>query len=151
MIVCASRYAAPMPAPIVMSLEFSSSAERVFAALDDHANMGRWLKAKITLVKHVPDAVGSVRRIHLGPQSIDEEIIERTAPSHIVYKIVRGLFPLSYHRGEINIAPMTSTRCSVVWTIEIDSKIPILAPIVRSALKAIIQAGLVRLDKQLAA
>lgn len=139
-----------MPTPIVMSRELSSSAERVFAALDDHANMGKWLGAKIELIKPATQGgVGAVRRLHLGPSKIDEEIIECVAPTRIVYRIVRGLFPLSYHRGEINVTALTSTRCNVVWQIELDSKIPLLAAIVRAALKAAINTGLKRLDKQL--
>lgn len=134
-----------------MSLDFASSADRVFAALDDHANMGRWLKAKITVVKRASDGgVGTVRRIHLGLSAIDEEIVERQVPTRIVYTIVRGLFPLSYHRGEINVTALGDQQCRVVWEIVIDSKIPLLAPIVRSVLKTVIQAGLVRLDRQLA-
>ncbi len=136
---------------ITMTQEFASSAERVFAALDDHANMGRWLKAKITLVKSVPDAVGSVRRIHLGLSSLDEEVTEREAPTRVVYRIVRGLFPLSYHRGEINVTDLGTGRCRVVWQIAIDSKIPLVAPIVRAALKVAIGSGLARLERQLTA
>ena len=140
-----------MPKAIVMTQEFSASAERVFAALDDHANMGRWLGTKIDLIKPAPDGgIGAVRRLHIGLSSIDEEIIERVVPSHIVYKIVRGLFPLSFHRGEINITALGPDSSRVVWQIEIDSKIPLLILVVRAGLKAAIQSGLKRLDKQLA-
>lgn len=140
-----------MPTPIVMRHELSSSADRVFAALSDHANMGRWLGAKITLIKPGDAAgVGAVRRLHLGLSTIDEEIVESVAPTRIVYRIVRGLFPLSSHRGEINLSVVDANRCGVEWQIAIDSKIPLLAPIVRAALKAAITTGLKRLDKQLA-
>lgn len=139
-----------MATPIVMTHEFSASIERVFEALNDHANMGRWLGAKIDLIKPATHSgVGAVRRLHIGPSTIDEEIVECVAPTHIVYTIVRGLFPLSYHRGEINLTPLTEARCNVVWQIEIDSKIPLLASIVRAGLKFAIQSGLKRLDKQL--
>lgn len=140
-----------MPAPIVMRHELSSSAERVFDALSDHANMGRWLGAKITLIQPAgPGGVGAIRRLHLGFSTIDEEIVESVAPNHIVYKICRGLFPLSYHRGEINVSAVDASRARVEWQIAIDSKIPLLAPIVRAVLKAAITKGLKRLDKQLA-
>ena len=140
-----------MSAPIVMTHEFSASIDRVFAALDDHANMGKWLGTKIELIQpSTSGGVGAVRRLHLGLSTIDEEIVECLAPTHIVYRIVRGLFPLSYHRGEINLTALNASRCSVVWQIELDSKVPLLASIVRVVLKAAIQAGLKRLDKQLA-
>jgi uncharacterized protein YndB with AHSA1/START domain len=140
-----------MPTPIVMRQDFSSSAERVFAALNDHANMGRWLGAKITLVKaSEAGGLGAVRRIHLGVSTLDEEIVECVAPTHIVYRIVRGLFPLSFHRGEINLTVIDAAHCRVDWQIAIDSKIPLVAPIVRAALKLAIGNGLKRLDRQLA-
>jgi hypothetical protein len=134
-----------------MTHEFSSSAERLFAALDDHANMGRWLGAKIELIHAVPDGgVGSVRRMHLGVQTIDEEIIERVVPTLIVYKIVRGLFPLDRHRGEVRVTVLSSSSARAEWQIEIGSKIPFLASIVGFVLKTAIHKGLARLDKQLA-
>lgn len=139
-----------MTTPIVMTREFPFSAERVFAALDDHANMGRWLGVKIELIKPAPDGgLGAVRRLYIGPSKIDEEIIERVVPSHIVYKIVRGLFPLSSHRGEINVTTLGPEHCRVVWQIEIESKIPLLILLVRAGLKAGINTGLKRLEKYL--
>jgi len=141
-----------MTTPIVMTREFPFPAERVFAKLDDHANMGRWLGVKIELIKPAGEGgVGAVRRLHIGLMKIDEEIVECVAPTHIVYKIVRGLFPLSHHRGEINVTALGADGCRVVWQIEIDSNIPLLAPIVRSALKKGIITGLKRLEKLLAA
>lgn len=133
-----------------MKHEFSTSIERVFEAMNDQANMGKWLGAKIELIKpSTSGGLGAVRRLHLGVATIDEEIVECVAPTHIVYKIVRGLFPLSYHRGEINLTSITPTQCNVVWQIELDSKVPLLASLVRLGLKAAIQTGLKRLDKQL--
>jgi Polyketide cyclase / dehydrase and lipid transport len=139
-----------MTTPITMKHTFSSSAERVFAALNDHDNMGRWLGAKIKLIKpSTHGGVGAVRRLYLGVSTLDEEVIECVEPTRIVYTIVRGLFPLSYHRGEIHVTAVSDASCEVVWTIAIDSKIPLIAPIVRAALKLAIQAGLKRLDGQL--
>ena len=141
-----------MSRPIVVTHTFNASAERLFAALDDHANMGRWLGAKIDLIKSPPDkGVGSVRRLHLGLQTIDEEIIEREVPTRIVYRIVRGLFPLSYHRGEIRVASLGPERATAEWSIELDSKIPGLAALVRAGLGFANRRGLGKLERQLAA
>jgi hypothetical protein len=140
-----------MTTPIVMTREFQFSAEHVFAALDDHANMGKWLGARIDLIKPAgEDGIGAVRRLHLGPSKIDEQVFERVVPSRIVYKIVRGLFPLSHHRGEINVTALGPDACRVVWQIEIESKIPLLVHAVRGGLKAGINTGLKRLEKYLA-
>ncbi|HEX7477615.1 MAG TPA: SRPBCC family protein [Polyangiales bacterium] len=140
-----------MPTTISMMHEFSASAERVFAALDDSANMGSWLGVKIELIKPAASSgLGAVRRLHLGLSTIDEEIFERQAPTHIVYKIVRGLFPLDHHRGEITVTAHGADRAQAVWQIELGSKVPLLESIVGSVLQLAIQRGFVRLDKQLA-
>jgi uncharacterized protein YndB with AHSA1/START domain len=139
-----------MSRPIVVTRTFDVPAERLFAALDDNSTMGRWLGVKIDLIKSPPDrGVGSVRRLHIGLQKIDEEIQEREVPTRIVYRIVRGLFPLSYHRGEINVTPLGPQRSSVEWKIELESKIPFLGSIVRAGLGRGIERGLGKLAGQL--
>ena len=139
-----------MSRPILVTRTFNVSAERLFAALDDNASMGRWLGVKIDLIKNPPGGgVGTVRRLHIGLQRIDEEIFEREVPTRIVYKIVRGLFPLSHHRGEINVASLGPQRSTVDWKIELDSKIPGLATVVRAGLGRGIERGLKTLAGQL--
>jgi uncharacterized protein YndB with AHSA1/START domain len=139
-----------MSRPILVTRTFNVPAERLFAALDDNSTMGRWLGVKVDLIKSPPDkGVGSVRRLHIGLQKIDEEIQEREVPTRIVYGIVRGLFPLSYHRGEINVTPLGPQRSSVEWKIELESKIPFLGPIVRAGLGRGIERGLGKLAGQL--
>jgi uncharacterized protein YndB with AHSA1/START domain len=139
-----------MSRPILVTHTFNAPAERVFAALDDNASMGGWLGVRIDLIKSPPDkGVGSVRRLHIGLQRIDEEIFEREVPTRIVYRIVRGLFPLSYHRGEINVTSLGPQRSSVEWKIELESKIPGLAMLVRAGLGRGIQRGLRKLAGQI--
>ncbi len=139
-----------MSRPVLVTHTFNAPAERLFAALDDNATMGRWLGVKIELIKSPPDkGVGTVRRLHIGLQRIDEEIFEREIPTRIVYRIVRGLFPLSYHRGEINVASLGPQRSSVEWKIEIESKIPGVAMLVGAGLARAIGRGLAKLAGQI--
>ena len=82
-----------MSRPIVVTHTFNVPAERLFAALDDHANMGRWLGTKIDLIKSPPDkGVGSVRRLHLGLQTIDSitknDVVQ---PVHVSAELGRRL------------------------------------------------------------
>jgi uncharacterized protein YndB with AHSA1/START domain len=139
-----------MSRPILVTQAFNVPAERVFAALDDNATMGRWLGVKVELVKSPPDkGVGTVRRLHIGLQTIDEEILEREVPKRITYKIVRGLFPLSYHRGEINVTPTGPDRASAEWKIDLESRIPGLGTLVRAGLGRGIRRALKKLAGQL--
>jgi uncharacterized protein YndB with AHSA1/START domain len=139
-----------MSRPILVTRTFDVPAERLFAALDDNATMGRWLGVKVELIKSPPDkGVGTVRRLHIGLQKIDEEILERDVPRRIVYKIVRGLFPLSSHRGEIQVTPVGPKQSSVEWKIELESMIPGLGALVRAGLGLGIERALKKLAGQL--
>ncbi len=112
--------------------------------------MGRWLGVKVDVVKSPPDkGVGTVRRLHIGLQKIDEEILEREVPKRITYRIVRGLFPLSYHRGEIHVTSLSPQRSSAEWRIELESKIPGLGTLVRAGLGLGIKRALKKLAGQL--
>lgn len=139
-----------MSRPILVTHTFNVPAERLFGALDDNATMGRWLGVKVELIKSPPDkGVGTVRRLYIGLQRIDEEILEREVPRRIVYKIVRGLFPLSSHRGEIHVTSLGPDRSSVEWKIELESMIPGLGQLVRAGLGLGIQRALKKLAGQL--
>ncbi len=134
---------------ITIAQDFSVSPERVFAALDDHANMGRWLGGKITVHKRVPDGgVGTVRRVHLGLTHFDEEVTERQVPSRIVYRISRGVPFLKHHRGELRVEPK-GDGARVQWNVALESKLPLLSVLIRSGLSVVLGQGLKRLARQL--
>ncbi len=135
---------------IIITHEFGSAPARVFAALDDHANMGRWLGSKVSIARAVPDGgVGTIRRISAGPTKFDEEIIEREVPSRIVYRIVSGMPILSHHRGEICVEPRAGERSAVRWHVEIETY-PGVAQLLASVLSRALGKALARLDRQLA-
>ncbi len=140
-----------MSRPILVTHTFNVPAERLFGALDDNATMGRWLGVKVELIKKPArqgrgaPCVASTS----GLQRIDEEILEREVPRRIVYKIVRGLFPLSSHRGEIHVTSLGPDRSSVEWKIELESMIPGLGQLVRAGLGLGIQRALKKLAGQL--
>jgi uncharacterized protein YndB with AHSA1/START domain len=146
----ASGYVAAMPS-VVLTRTFELPAERLFAALDDHANMGRWLGPRVSLVKRAPDGgVGSVRRVHGGLLNIDEEVVEREVPSRLVYRIVGGLPGVRHHRGEIRVAAEGPRRSSVRWEVEIDAVLPALSMLMLASVRLALGVGLRRLSRQLA-
>lgn len=140
-----------MPNDITIAHDFSAAPELVFAALDDHANMGSWMGGKVTLAKRAADGgVGTVRRIHLGPTNIDEEVIERQVPSRIVYRISRGVPFLRHHRGEIHVQSDGKGGTRVRWNVAFESKVPGVSGPFRSGLGFVLKQGLKRLDRRLA-
>ncbi|MFT3922532.1 MAG: SRPBCC family protein [Myxococcales bacterium] len=139
-----------MPNDITIAHEFPNAPEIVFAALDDHANMGSWLGGKITVAKRVPDGgVGTVRRIHLGPMNFDEEVIERQIPSRIVYRISRGVPFLRHHRGEIQVEPNGRGGARVRWNVALETTLPGVSGAFRSGLGLVLKQGLRRLERRL--
>jgi hypothetical protein len=137
---------------ILVTHDFAVPAERVFAALDDHASMGRWMGGKITLAKRSADGgVGTVRRIHLGVTAIDEEIVERQVPARIVYRIVAGVPFLKHHRGEVHVESRGPTSSQVRWHVDFQSRLPGVSGVLLPGLGAALKQGLKRLERQLRA
>lgn len=136
---------------IRLSHEFAASRERVFGALDDHANMGSWLGTPVSIIKRMDDGgVGTIRRIDAGVVKFDEEIVERDVPSRIVYRIVAGLPFLAHHRGEITIDSVGDNHSVVRWHVQLDLKLPGVSTLLGFALGHALKRGLARLDRQLA-
>lgn len=138
-----------MKSTIVFGHEFPLPQARVFAALDDHANMGRWLGPRVSIIQQGKDGIGTIRRVHAPPFPIDEEIIERAAPSFFAYRIVRGVPFVRGHRGEVHVEPLAPTRARVRWHIEIDSPLPGYGAIVLRLVRFVLISGLKRLERQL--
>jgi uncharacterized protein YndB with AHSA1/START domain len=131
--------------------DIAAPAERVFAALDDHANMGMWLGPPVSLIKNVADGgVGSVRRIRAAGLAIDEEILSRDAPYSLSYRILSGVPLLKHHHGEVKVEALDETQSRVHWHVEVAAALPGLASLIGLALRATLTRGLRRLNRQLA-
>jgi uncharacterized protein YndB with AHSA1/START domain len=140
---------AAMPS-VVLTQTFPTTPDRVFAALDDHANMGRWLGTRVSLLKRAPDGgVGTVRRVHTLLAQVDEEVVEREVPSRLVYRIIGGVPGVSHHRGEIRVTPHGDHQSQVRWEVEIDSPLPGFATLVLGSVRLALGLGLKRLSRQL--
>jgi uncharacterized protein YndB with AHSA1/START domain len=141
----------PTPmASVILTQDFRAPADRVFAALDDHANMGRWLGPRVSLLKRAPDGgVGTVRRVHAVLTSVDEEVIEREVPSRLVYRIIGGVPGVSHHRGEILVTADGPERSHVRWEVEMNSRLPGYATLMLGSVRLALGLGLKRLSRQL--
>jgi uncharacterized protein YndB with AHSA1/START domain len=137
-------------ASVVLTQTFPTSADRVFAALDDHANMGRWLGTRVTLLKRAADGgVGTVRRVHAVLTNVDEEVVEREVPSRLVYRIIGGVPGVSHHRGEIQVSAEGPHKSRVRWEVEISSPLPGFATLMLGSVRLALGLGLKRLSRQL--
>jgi uncharacterized protein YndB with AHSA1/START domain len=135
---------------VVLTQTFETTPDRVFAALDDHANMGRWLGPRVSLLKRAPDGgVGTVRRVHALLAHVDEEVVEREVPSRLVYRIVGGVPGVSHHRGEIRVMPQGAHHSQVRWEVELESRLPGYAALMLGSVRLALGLGLKRLSRQL--
>ena len=135
---------------INLSQDFEVSAERVYDALADQDGMSAWMGGKITVpVRSEGGLVGTVRRIHLGPASFDERIVEAERPSLIAYTISSPVPLLARHRGEIRVLPLDARRSRVTWQVELVLKPAFVGAGVRPLLSRLLGAGLKRLAAKL--
>lgn len=139
-------------ADILLLHDFASPIERVFAAFDDHANMGRWLGSRISMPHVAADGgVGTVRRIH-GPLGyIDEEIVERTPPSRIVYRIINRVPGVRSHQGEVTLIAAGPEQTRVQWYVRIESHVPGVDQVILRVVRFALARGMRELARQLSA
>lgn len=138
--------------PIQIRQQIAASAERVYDALADQDNMGSWMGAKITIpTRGETGLVGTIRRVHLGPASFDERILEAERPSHIAYTIIGKLPALIHHRGELQIVSESDQLTNVDWRVELKFSNPLLGVIVKGVLSLVLTVALKRLARKLEA
>ena len=129
---------------------FGASPEEVFAALSDHARMADWLGAKVTLPMLTEGGgVGTIRRIHVGPMHVDEQIVAHEPPARIVYKIVNSVPGITDHEGEVRIAPHPAGGSEVHWLIHIEWALPRVGALASRTIRFGLSRGLRRLASSL--
>ncbi len=130
--------------------KYDVSAEQLWSALIDHESMGDWLDTRVSVIAGKGDGgLGTVRRIHIGPISIDEEIIACDPPHRYVYRIVGGL-PIRHHQAEVRIVALGEGQSELHWTISIGSGVPGYAQTIAALLRPSINRGLRKLPRVLA-
>lgn len=131
---------------------FGVPPEPLFDALRDHEGMSDWVGARVNVVAGPPDGgVGTVRRVHARGLSFDEEVTYCDAPRRMVYRVVRGLPGLRFHRGEILVEPWGRTGSQLTWDIVMDWPVPGAARAVVAALQPSLRRGLFELRAKLGA
>jgi uncharacterized protein YndB with AHSA1/START domain len=130
--------------------DFPVSAERLYDALADQEGMSAWMGSKITVRERgASGLVGTVRRIHLGPASFDERIVEAQRPSRIVYRICSPVPLLAHHRGELQIEALGERASRVTWRVELALRPSFVGAPVRAGLGLVLRVALERLARRL--
>lgn len=145
--LCASLSAVSQ---INLSQDFDAAAERVYDALADQDGMSAWMGSKISVpVRGADGLVGTVRRIHVGPTSFDERIVEAQRPTLLAYTICSPMPLLVKHRGELRVVPIDARRSRVTWDIELEMKSALVAAAIKPVLTLALGAALKRLAAKL--
>lgn len=137
---------------IIMKQDFSAPVDQVFGILSDHAKFGQICGIKMTRTTDGADGangLGSIRKINIGPlPSFEETITEFTPNEFIQYKITKGS-PIKNHVGELSFSESNGIT-SLLYTIELESKIPLTTGLIKLALENGISKGLRKYANSLA-
>jgi hypothetical protein len=135
---------------IEINMEFKRPVGELFALLSDHEKMGPILGANVKRTRDGRDSLNgldSVRTLNVGLlPSFDETVIAFEKDKLVEYKITRGS-PLKNHKGVMQFSPSGSGGSKLHYTIEFESKIPLLGPVVRVGLENSIRRGLKKLQE----
>ena len=135
---------------IDINMEFRRPVCELFALLSDHEKMGPILGANVKRTRDGKDSLnglGSVRTLKIGPlPGFDETVTAFEKDKLVEYKITRGS-PLKNHKGIMQFYPSGSGGSKLHYTIEFESKIPLLGPVVRVSLENSICNGLKKLQE----
>ena len=135
---------------IDIDMEFRRPVVELFALLSDHEKLGPVLGAKIERTRDgqgSPNGLGSVRTLHIGPLPSFDETVTAFEPEKLIeYQITRGT-PLRNHKGVMRFSATGSGGSRLHYTIQFESKIPFLGPIIRAGLDGSIRKGLARLNR----
>lgn len=135
---------------IDINMEFRRPVGELFVLLSDHEKMGPILGVNVKRTRDGKDSLnglGSVRTLNIGPlPGFDETVTAFEKDKLVEYKITRGS-PLKNHKGVMQFYPSASGGSKLHYTIEFESKIPLLGPVVRKSLENSIRRGLKTLQE----
>lgn len=126
--------------------DYDKPLAEVFAVLSDHNRLGKVLGVPVKRIRdgeNSANGVGSVRRIGVGPLSIEETVTALSPNRSIDYRITKGGGPVRNHHGRIQFSG-SGRGSRVNWVIQFDSPVPGVGPLVRAVLNQAIRMGLKR-------
>lgn len=129
---------------------FEAPLHRVFAVFADHHLFGKLLGAPVKRIRDSdqadPNGIGSVRRIGIGPFSI-EETVTSFEPETLIEYVITSFSPVRNHYGRIRFNSPSENTTQVRYTIYFEDAIPLTGALVRSALNQALRRGMRRLPR----
>ncbi len=142
---------------VLVSKTINAPIEQVFEILADHEGYVSFpgvRKAELIQEGSSPrNGVGAVRRLGLGPISIDEEITEFQAPSLLGYRIVKAPLPVDHEFAQVRLQSH-GDKTRVEWESVIHNRWPLVGGLLELAvgkqLEMIFKTMLGLMNKRLA-
>ncbi|MEQ9546166.1 MAG: SRPBCC family protein [Marinobacter sp.] len=129
---------------------FDVPRNRVFALFADHGRFGKLLGAPVKRIQDSdqadPNGIGSVRKIGIGPLSLEETVIGFEPDSLIEYTIT-SMSPIRNHMGRIRFEDSGERGTRVNYTITFEDIVPFTGRVVSAALEQGIRKGIKRVPK----
>lgn len=129
---------------------FDVPRNRVFALFADHGRFGKMLGAPVKRIQDSdqadPNGIGSVRKIGIGPLSLEETVIGFEPDSLIEYTIT-SMSPIRNHMGRIRFEDSGKGGTRVNYTITFEDIVPFTGKVVSAALEQGIRKGIKRVPK----
>ena len=129
---------------------FNAPVETVFSELTDHEKFGKLLKADI---KRIVDGeggyvngLGSVRKIMPVPLIDFEETVTTFEPNQLMEYMISKGSPIKNHKGRMEFSE-TEGNTRLRYTIEFESKIPLMGGLLKPLVEIPIKKGLSSLAK----
>lgn len=138
---------------IQVQKKFNAPVQQVFDLLAKHATYNVAF-APIQVERVVdsadpqrPDGLGSVRRLGLGPvKPLKEQITLMQENQRIEYKIIQNPL-IKHHLGIIEFEALNPESTLVVYTIELQARVPFVNKLILAQLKSAIKLGFSKLTK----
>ncbi|MBN7771322.1 SRPBCC family protein [Marinobacter daepoensis] len=127
---------------------FDVPRRKAFAVFADHNRFGKLVGAPVKRIKDSdqadPNGIGSVRKIGIGPLSIEEKVLGFEPDSLIEYTITSAS-PLRNHLGRILFSDAGEGRTRIQYTISFEDIVPFTGKVVGSALEQGLRRGIRKL------
>ena len=129
---------------------FNVPRKKVFALFADHQRFGKMIGAPVKRIKDSdqadPNGAGSVRKVGLGPLSIEETVLEFEPYSLIEYTIT-STGPIKNHIGRIHFSDTSDGQTRLRYTISFDDVVPLTGKLIRSSLELGLRRGIRRVPE----
>ncbi|MFV8571596.1 SRPBCC family protein [Marinobacter sp. SBS5] len=129
---------------------FNVPRKKVFALFADHHRFGKMIGAPVKRIKDSdqadPNGAGSVRKIGLGPLSIEETVLEFEPYTLIEYAITSA-GPIKNHLGRIHFSDTSDGQTRLRYTISFEDIVPFSGKLIRSSLELGLRRGIRRVPE----